>query len=130
MDKEPRHHCPGCGAAQDRFDRYPWYFCRECLRRAEDAEGRRLVFGNVSFSGGLMWAYADEPTRYDDKALGVVCLIDTRPVLVHEARFGGVVAEPLTRSEPRVKDDREVVLTHGNTIAQARSRLKGHGQGR
>ncbi|MEQ8298754.1 MAG: hypothetical protein RIB55_19960 [Nitratireductor sp.] len=88
------HFCPGCGKVQRAFARYPWYFCQDCLATAEDGPGRRLVFGNASLSGGLVWGFADDPSRYDDRAILVICLIRKRRVVVHEARFGGVVAEP------------------------------------
>ncbi|TWU62104.1 hypothetical protein [Crateriforma conspicua] len=91
----PTHHCPGCGASQRSFPRYPWHFCQKCLSLAEDADGRRLQFGNVGFSGGLYCKYADETdVRFDDCG-SVFCLIHDRPVMVTEARFGGVVAQPI-----------------------------------
>ena len=89
------HFCPGCGAAQKLFPRYPWYFCQACLKLAEDGNGRRLDFGNMSFSGGLYWKYADTVEVGEEECGDVVCLIRGRPVIVTEARFGGVVAQPL-----------------------------------
>lgn len=91
----PQHFCPGCGSGQRPFARYPWYFCRACTDSAVDGAGRALVFGNTAVSGGFGWRYADGA---GDTALtecrGAVCLIRGRPALVHEARFGGIVAEP------------------------------------
>lgn len=96
MSDSPDHHCPGCGAAQRAFLRYPWYFCRDCLKQAVDGSGRALEFGNVSFGGGFCWRYADEPAGVMRVCLGVICLIHGRPAYVSEARFGGIVAEPAT----------------------------------
>lgn len=126
MQEEVPHFCPGCGASQRRFDRYPWYFCQACLARAEDGDGRRLVFANVSLSGGLGWTYAGEPDLRDESAAAVFCLIDRRPVLVTEARFGGVVAQPLAGgARPRhAPDAMQVVLTGGDVMRKARERLK------
>lgn len=90
------HYCPGCGASQKAFLRYPWHFCKNCLLLAEDFDGRRLAFGNMSLSGGLYWKLADSPDVGDDECSRVLCLIHGRPVIVTEARFGGVVAQPLT----------------------------------
>lgn len=93
-DAPSDHHCPGCGALQKAFLRYPWYFCQTCLERAEDGAGNRLAFGNATAFGGLIWRHASEPDQWRD-AIRVLCRIAGRPVVVSEARFGGVVAEPL-----------------------------------
>ncbi|MCC9602139.1 hypothetical protein LOC67_16390 [Stieleria sp. JC731] len=91
----PDHRCPVCGSAQKPFLRYPWYICNSCLKLAQDDQGRKLEFGNTSFSGGLNCKYADEDEeRYIDCG-SVICLILGRPVIVTEARFGGVVAQPM-----------------------------------
>ena len=95
MNPGPDHFCPGCGAPQKRFDRYPWYFCGACLAEAADRDGRKLVFGNSSVFGGFEWAYADDPENYDDTATIVICYIRNREVTVQEARFGGIVAQPM-----------------------------------
>lgn len=89
------HFCPGCGMPQQPYTRYPWYFCSACLTAACDWSGRSLTFSNSSFSGGLSWTYADSPASSTDRHLHVVCLIKDRPVIVTEARFGGIVAQPL-----------------------------------
>ena len=94
----PDHHCPVCGSKQRVFLRYPWYICKECVALAEDGDGRRLNFGNVSFSGGFCFGYVDEPDTASRVCGSVVCLIHRRPVYVTEARFGGIVAQPLMSS--------------------------------
>lgn len=93
MTDLPDHFCPGCGAPQKPFPRYPWYFCSACLDLACDGVGRALKFGNASVSGGLVWQYHGEDDWRD--AGTIACLIHSRPVMVGEARFGGIVAEPL-----------------------------------
>lgn len=124
MDKATDHHCPGCGTALKHNPRYPWYFCNDCRKEAADCEGRRIVFGNASVSGGLSWAYADEPEKRDDTALRVVCLIRGRPAIVSEARFGGVVAQPVA-DDCRLPDGarRPVDLTRPHHLDEARKRL-------
>ncbi|PHP68587.1 hypothetical protein CSC94_00860 [Zhengella mangrovi] len=126
MTEQPndtRHFCPGCGAPQRHFARYPWYFCSSCLETATDAEGKVLVFGNASVSGGLSWGYRDRPGERDSRALEVVCLIGGRPVLVHEARFGGVVAEPIP-DRPLLDDKHVVILNRTHRLEDARARLE------
>lgn len=95
MDQVPNHHCPACGKAMKAFLRYPWHVCDDCLARCEDAEGRRVEFTNVSVSGGLAFRRVGE-MEWSAETGQITCLLDGRPVLVREARFGGVVAEPLT----------------------------------
>lgn len=73
--------------------RYPWYICALCRERITDAEGRRLEFANTSVSGGFAWRVAGE-TEFRE-ARGYLGLLDGRPVRVGEARFGGIVAEPV-----------------------------------
>ena len=123
MDGQSDHHCPGCGTALKSNPRYPWYFCNDCRERAEDCEGRRLVFGNAAVSGGLSWRYADMPSLRDDGALRVLCLISGRPAVVSEARFGGVVAQPLTGDHGPAGQDHTVDLTRPHTLQKARERL-------
>ncbi|MGI3183964.1 hypothetical protein [Nioella aestuarii] len=60
---------------------------------ARDGRGQAVEFANASLSGGLVWRIKGEQDWLE--ATYVLCLIHDRPVLVHEARFGGVVAEPV-----------------------------------
>ena len=89
----PDHFCPGCGKPQKAFLRYPWYFCRDCCETACDSDGRILSFGNISLSGGLTFSFDDEDVYYE--CGNVLCYIKNRPAIVSEARFGGVVAQPM-----------------------------------
>lgn len=120
------HFCPGCGAAQKHFARYPWHFCNDCVKTASDRNGRKLLFGNASMSGGLSWRYADDPSQRDESALGVICDINQRPVYVHEARFGGIVAEPIPDNPRWQNTDRDRIpnLWARGHIKAAQARLK------
>jgi hypothetical protein len=88
------HHCPACGAALPVMARYPWYICALCRDRITDAGGHVLDFANTSTSGGFAWRRAGDVTYRE--AEGYIGLIDGRPVRVTPARFGGIVAEPVT----------------------------------
>lgn len=107
--------------------RYPWHLCPDCCDRAEDHEGRKLRFSNLTIFGGLAWGYADDPTRWDPGAIEVRCMISRRLVFVCEARFGGVVAQPLNfRPAPNSNphDHENIVdLTFAGGVEKARSRL-------
>lgn len=93
MTDTPNHFCPGCGATQKPFLRYPWYFCQPCIGRAEAGDGRSLKFSNTGFGGGFAFLFDPDRTGYTCGA--ALCEIGGRPVIVHEARFGGIVAEPV-----------------------------------
>ena len=103
------HFCPGCGRRQNFVPRYPWYFCRDCLKLAEDYEGRRVTFEATTPLGGFGWRYAEHPPASTVACSAVVCLIREREVVVREARFGSVVAEPFIAMVSDVQDIRDVV---------------------
>lgn len=105
----PDHFCPGCGTRRKAFARYPWHFCNDCRARAVDGDGQALEFANESLSGGFIFRRVGEA---DWTACGsVIARIDGRRVKVHEARFGGVVAEPLTEDIPGIAPYRQIDLT-------------------
>jgi hypothetical protein len=114
--REPADHfCPGCGVRQRPFLRYPWYFCPTCTESATDGAGRRLEFANAGLSGGFQWRHAGA----DDWAgCGhVIALIAGRPALIGEARFGGIVAEPIPDLPPGVMPCLTVDLRAGKDDA-------------
>ncbi len=106
----PEHFCPGCGAGQKPFQRYPWYFCAACLETAHSGAGEALDFANAGPFGGLAWRYRGAEEWQD--AIRVKCLIRGRPVMVSEARFGGIVAEPLGPAEPATRQAKVTDLSH------------------
>ncbi|QQA42618.1 ADP-ribosylglycohydrolase [Pelagovum pacificum] len=89
----PGHFCPSCGAPQTAFPRYPWYLCSDCRGRTHDRDGNRIEFFNAHLFGGLGFRFAGEAQFWEIRS--AICLVTRRPVLVSEARFGGVVVEPL-----------------------------------
>ena len=124
-DGDTDHFCPACGVRLKLVARYPWYFCTDCLALAEDGEGRRLSFSNVGMFGGFKWRYADDPVHIDDGSTAVICLIRKREAIVHEARFGGIVAEPLNSfSIHLLREEKILRLLRGDVLADARKRLK------
>lgn len=125
----PDHYCPGCGTPRAFSQRYPWHFCDTCLARSSDGEGRLLGFGNVSLSGGLRWFYRDDPETDDQGSRSVLCLIDGRDIVVSEARFGGVVAEPVNSATlSALAADRAVAdLRGGPAMHRARESLRKSG---
>ena len=129
MTGAPGHFCPGCGAPLGAFLRYPWHFCAACRDSAVDGAGRGLLFGNEGLSGGFMFRYAEDAARGADggwiACRGVIARIAGRPVRITEARFGGVVAEPVNSStgHMRVFERNSVVLTGGPVMEAARQRL-------
>lgn len=120
------HFCPACGKPQKAFPRYPWYICQHCLDLATDYAGRRLVFSNSTIFGGLTWYYADDPTLLNSHSAYVLCFIRKRLVDVREARFGGVVAQPLSEGWSIERYNKEYLadLRFASGVEKAREWLK------
>ncbi len=93
MSKSPPHFCPGCGVERKANPRYPWNFCTDCRKRATNGSGRVVQCQNSSMSGGFEWRYEGEDDWTACK--GLYALISNRDVYLTEARFGGIVAQPL-----------------------------------
>lgn len=82
--------CPICSAVVTTSERYPNYVCDRCYTRAEDEDGRRLSFTNVSLSGGFAALYRDTHEESDSH----ICYIDGIKCRADEAHFGGIVIQP------------------------------------
>jgi hypothetical protein len=76
------------------FSRYPHYLCRECLKLLTDKEGRGVVFYNTHIMGyGCQGYYTDSDEK--EKYEGTVAFIGDKQYYAKEARFGGIVVQPL-----------------------------------
>ncbi|CAN5659614.1 hypothetical protein BH24ACI3_BH24ACI3_11880 [soil metagenome] len=78
--------CPICSAAVEPNVRYKNYVCFNCCALAVDEEGRKLGFGNESFSGGFAAWYADT----NETREGHVCFIKGIKCWADEAHMGGI----------------------------------------
>ena len=85
------HDCPICTAEVNHFERYPKQVCGDCFSRAGDQNGRLLLFGNASLSGGFVAIYADTLEHYGSH----LCFIDGIKCHADEFRFGGIVIEAM-----------------------------------
>ena len=90
-------YCPICLVEVASSPRYPRYVCAACDGKATDENGRLLTFSNESFSGGFIAKYADTGGERDSH----VCFIDGVKCWADEARFGGIVIQPMEDSVPR-----------------------------
>lgn len=91
--------CPVCGVGMELVDRYPNRLCNDCCALASDGNGRRVELANASACGGLAWRYlGDDDWVTND--IRLVALVGSMPVVICEARFGGVVAQPLDPDTP------------------------------
>jgi hypothetical protein len=81
--------CPLCSAELPFSQRYPGYLCDSCAEKAVDETDRKLLFYNVSMSGGFAACYADTKEERE----GHICYIDDIKCWVNEARFGGIVIQ-------------------------------------
>lgn len=106
----PDHFCPGCGAAQKAFPRYPWHVCKTCRDTAEDKAGNRLSCFNTHPGGGFGFQAEGSTDRYSCR--GIVAFINKRRVYITEARFGGTVAQPIRDDDPICNGNGVADLTH------------------
>ena len=88
-DFDRPHSCPICATELRANARYPRYICPDCASKAADADGRRLLFYNEDFSGGLKASYADNDEPYERHE----CFIEGVKCWADEARFGGIVIQ-------------------------------------
>ncbi len=80
-------YCPICSASVEPNVRYRDYICLECCSKAVDETGRKLGFGNESFSGGFVAWYADTNETRDSH----ICYIEHIECWADEAHMGGIV---------------------------------------
>ena len=86
--------CSICGATMKTLPRYPRRVCGTCAAKASDESGRALQFFNTSLGGGFIAYYAD--SNQTETYPSHHCFIDGIRCYADEARFGGIVVEPLT----------------------------------
>jgi hypothetical protein len=79
--------CQICGVSVQPNVRYKNYICFECCAKAVDENGRKLGFGNESFSGGFVAWYSDTNETRDSH----ICYIDGIECYADEAHMGGIV---------------------------------------
>jgi hypothetical protein len=89
MSIKQQHHCPICKKELKFIKRYPNYVCRDCAEKANDINGRKLLFGNIGISGGYEAYFDDTKEKYDNH----ICYINEIKCYADEARFGGIVIE-------------------------------------
>ena len=101
FDPTPLPHAPCaiCAATLHAEARYPQKVCRGCEARASDESGRRLVFTNVSISGGFVARYADTGEPYPGEH---ACWIDGIACHANEHYHGGIVVQRRDRPMPRI----------------------------
>lgn len=92
--EDPKQYCGNCARELPFFARYPHYICRDCLALLCDANGRRVRYTNTHGLGyGCRGYYADSDWKetYDEP----YCYIGQKKFFAKEARFGGIVVQPL-----------------------------------
>ena len=86
---KPISSCPICSEPQDLNERYPKYVCNTCREKPQSLEGRKLIFFNLSISGGFGARYADSGEEYSSHE----CYIGDIKCYADEAKFGGIVIQ-------------------------------------
>ncbi len=92
-ESRDEHRCPICGTALPAMVRYPNYVCGDCVSRAVSESGRPVGFTNESISGGILAFYPDTGDPYASSR----CWIDGMACEAREAKFGGIVLQPVDR---------------------------------
>lgn len=87
----PEHSCPICRAPLRKVERYPRYVCQSCERAATSRDGRSVSFNNTGLFGGFAAKYTETGAIYDSDR----CWIDGIECVAQEARFGGIVVQPV-----------------------------------
>ncbi len=85
--------CPICNITLEPSSRYPKYVCSNCRKKATDINGRKLLFYNISLSGGYIAYYADSNDKEEYESHD--CYIDTIKCRADEAYLGGIVIQPV-----------------------------------
>jgi len=90
-----KQFCPICSREVPPSARYPAYICDACAAKSHDGAGRKVSFGNTSFSGGCQGYYLDDQSLYNHR----VCYVGDIRCMANEARFGGIVIQvaPLSK---------------------------------
>jgi len=81
--------CPICRTPVSANPRYPKYLCSDCVERADDGSGNRLIFFQSSPDGRYAARYAVSGESYASHE----CFVDEQKCWADEARFGGVVVQ-------------------------------------
>ena len=93
-DTRPMQHCPLCGTLLRENPRYPRHVCGWCAQDVTDEAGRPVILANASLTGGYTAQRPDGSPASSDVLAGRVW-IDGVALRAQEARFGGVVVQPL-----------------------------------
>jgi hypothetical protein len=88
---EDKQYCPICASQTQYNSRYPNYICSSCAENPLSEDGRSLHFYNISLSGGFGAKYADTGEVRDSH----ICFVAGRKCWADEARFGGIVIQPV-----------------------------------
>jgi hypothetical protein len=90
----PAQSCPVCGTLVRENPRYTRHVCGWCAADMTDEAGRAVVLSNASLTGGFTAHHPDGSLASPDVLAGRVWIggVEFR---AQEARFGGVVVQPL-----------------------------------
>jgi hypothetical protein len=88
--------CPACGQSTKANPRYPNYVCSDCMEHIVALDGRPIHFTNCNVGEcppemSVLGSYADTGEIYACDR----CLIGSLVCQAKEARFGGIVIQPV-----------------------------------
>ena len=92
---QPGATCPVCRGAGRRSARYPAALCPACVARLVDGKGRAVTLSNTGPLGHGLQVVAGADMREEGDAAALPLFCDGVECRAREARFGGVVVQPL-----------------------------------
>jgi hypothetical protein len=93
---EEKQLCPCCTSNVQPNPRYTAYVCRDCVALAKAPDGRAVIFNNVNPSDALPnMSVAGSYVISDEVYASDLCTIRGLECQAREARFGGVVIQPI-----------------------------------
>lgn len=98
MNEKDAHKCFICkdptGYKQTPESRYPNAICVSCCGNAKNEQGDSVTFANVDIWGGLV-VFVNGQKLKDFKSGHYKCYINSVECHASDARFGGVVIQPV-----------------------------------
>lgn len=83
--------CPICQAPTMANPRYPNYLCHNCANEVTTKNGESITFYNIDASGGIIAYFTGTVQVYPSQE----CYINGIKLYAQEARFGGIVIQPI-----------------------------------
>lgn len=89
-------YCPVCKTEVHKNERYTNYVCSNCVANATDIHGNKVEYSNVDILGGVKCTHKCNQNKICE--CKYECYIDGIKCIASEARFGGIVIQPISET--------------------------------